>query len=52
MTAKRWRIGTSGCLAWQVVYDNGKAPPTYLLKAPDGSVIEILPAARGERIEL
>jgi glyoxylase I family protein len=34
----------------QVVYDDGKAPPTYLLRAPDGSVIEILPATRGERI--
>jgi len=33
-----------------VVWDNGKEPPTYLLKAPDGSVIEILPDAGGERI--
>lgn len=31
----------------QVVHDNGKTPPTYLLKAPDGSVIEILPANPG-----
>jgi glyoxylase I family protein len=31
-----------------VVWDNGKEPPTYLLKAPDGSVIEILPGAGGE----
>jgi glyoxylase I family protein len=35
----------------QVVYDNGKAPPTYLLKAPDGSVIEILPAGPGEKTD-
>jgi glyoxylase I family protein len=34
----------------QVVHNNGKTPPTYLLKAPDGSVIEILPATSGERI--
>jgi glyoxylase I family protein len=34
-----------------VVWDNGKEPPTYLLKAPDGSVIEVLPAAGGERID-
>jgi glyoxylase I family protein len=34
----------------QVVHDNDKAPPTYLLKAPDGSVIEILPATCGERM--
>jgi glyoxylase I family protein len=33
----------------QVVHDNGKSPPTYLLKAPDGSVIEILPASPGEK---
>jgi len=33
----------------QVVHDNGKTPPTYLLRAPDGTVIEILPAAAGER---
>ena len=33
----------------QVVHDNDKTPPTYLLKAPDGSVIEILPASPGEK---
>jgi len=32
----------------QVVYDNGKTPPTYLLQAPDGTVLEILPADPGE----
>ena len=32
----------------QVVYDNGKNPPTYLLQASDGTVIEILPANSGE----
>jgi glyoxylase I family protein len=32
----------------QVVYDNGKTPPTYLLQAPDGTVLEILPADCGE----
>jgi len=35
----------------QVVRDNGKTPPTYLLMAPDGSVIEILPASDGEKKE-
>ena len=35
----------------QVVHDNGKTPPTYLLKAPDGSVIEILPASPGEKTD-
>jgi glyoxylase I family protein len=42
-----WYIGMFGL---QVVHDNGKTPPTYLLKAPDGSVIEILPALSGERV--
>jgi catechol-2,3-dioxygenase len=32
----------------KVVYDNGKNPPTYLLQAPDGTVLEILPASSGE----
>ena len=31
----------------RVVYDNGKQPPTFLLKAPDGMVLEILPASGG-----
>jgi glyoxylase I family protein len=35
----------------RVVWDNGLEPPTYLLRAPDGSVIEILPGAGGERID-
>ena len=38
-------------LGLQVVHDNGKTPPTYLLQAPDGTVIEILPAISGERID-
>jgi glyoxylase I family protein len=29
----------------QVVYDDGKTPPTKLLRAPDGTVLEILPAS-------
>jgi glyoxylase I family protein len=33
----------------RVVYDNGKTPPTYLLSAPDGTVIEIMPAACEDR---
>jgi len=33
----------------RVVFENGKEPPTYLLKAPDGMVLEILPAASGEK---
>jgi glyoxylase I family protein len=36
-------------LGLQVVHDNGKTPPTYLLMAPDESVIEILPASEGEK---
>ena len=35
----------------KVVHDNGKTPPTYLLQAADGTVLEILPAASGERID-
>jgi glyoxylase I family protein len=35
----------------KVVHDSGKTPPTCLLQAPDGSVIEILPATSGERID-
>ena len=33
----------------RTVFDNGKQPPTFLLKAPDGMVIEILPATNGEK---
>ena len=33
----------------RVVYDNRLSPPTYLLQAPDGTVLEIMPAAVGER---
>jgi glyoxylase I family protein len=32
----------------QVIYDNHNSPPTYLLQAPDGTVLEILPATEGE----
>ena len=35
----------------RVVYDNGKQPPTFLLKAPDGMVLEILPATSGEKVD-
>jgi len=35
----------------RIVYDNGKQPPTFLLKAPDGMVIEILPATNGTRTD-
>ena len=41
-----WYIRTFGL---RVVYDNGMTPPTYLLQARDGTMIEILPAASGER---
>jgi glyoxylase I family protein len=44
----RWYIRIFGL---QVVHDNGKSPPTYLLKAPDRSVIEILPANAGEKTD-
>lgn len=33
----------------KVVYDNGTNPPTYLLQALDGTVLEILPANSGKR---
>ena len=42
-----WYISMFGL---KVVHDNGKTPPTYLLQAPDGTVIEILPATSGEKI--
>ncbi len=45
-TLADWYIRMFGL---HVVWDNGMTPPTYLLKAPDGSVIEVLPAAPGER---
>jgi glyoxylase I family protein len=35
----------------KVVYDNGKIPPTYLLQASDGTVLEILPANSGEVVK-
>lgn len=33
---------------FQVASDNGKVPATYLLKAPDGTILEILPAVSSE----
>ncbi|HME46038.1 MAG TPA: VOC family protein [Syntrophorhabdales bacterium] len=47
-TLADWYIRMFGL---QVVHDNGKTPPTYLLRAPDGTVIEILPAFSGEKID-
>ena len=47
-TLADWYIQMFGL---RVVYDNGKQPPTFLLKAPDGTVLEILPAAGGARFE-
>jgi len=47
-TLADWYIRMFGL---QVVHDNGKTPPTYLLRASDGTVIEILPASSGERID-
>ncbi|MGA3173976.1 MAG: VOC family protein [Syntrophorhabdales bacterium] len=41
-----WYIAVLGL---RVVYDSGGTAPTYLLMAPDGTVIEILPAESGER---
>ena len=35
----------------RVIFDNGKQPPTFLLKAPDGMVIEILPATSGAKTD-
>ena len=35
----------------RVVYDNGQQPPKLLLKAPDGMVIEILPATNGAKTD-
>jgi glyoxylase I family protein len=47
-TLADWYIRMFGL---RVVHDNGKTPPTYLLRAPDGTVIEILPAFSGEKID-
>ena len=47
-TLADWYIQMFGL---RVVYDNGKQPPTFLLKAPDGTVIEILPAASGAKTD-
>ncbi|MDR3566355.1 MAG: VOC family protein [Negativicutes bacterium] len=33
---------------FQVVADNGKSPATYMLKAPNATALEILPATSGE----
>jgi glyoxylase I family protein len=33
---------------FKVVFDNGLTPATYLLKTPDGGILEILPATSGE----
>ena len=35
----------------RVVFDNGEQPPKLLLKAPDGMVLEILPATGGAKTE-
>jgi glyoxylase I family protein len=42
----RWYVKLFGL---RVVYENGKQPPTFLLKAPDGMVLEILPATSGQK---
>jgi glyoxylase I family protein len=42
-----WYIRTFGL---EIVYDDKKPSPTYLLRAPDNTVIEILPAAPAESI--
>ncbi len=34
--------------AFEVASHNGRTPPTILLKAPDGTVLEILPAEDGQ----
>jgi glyoxylase I family protein len=40
-----WYVSLFGL---KIVYDDKKEQPTYLLRAPDGSVIEIMPAAAGQ----
>jgi len=35
-------------LEFQVASNNGKTPATYMLKAPNGTILEILPATSGE----
>lgn len=39
-----WYVKTFGL---KIVSDNGKTPPAFMLKAPDGRMIEILPATSG-----
>lgn len=41
----RWYCETFGLA---VIYDNKQRPGVYLLQAPDGSILEILPAEKGE----
>lgn len=38
-------------LDFAVVFNNGKVPATYMLKGPNGTMLEILPAASGEPYE-
>ena len=40
-----WYVKTFGL---KIVSDNGATPPAFMLKSPDGRMIEILPATSGE----
>jgi len=37
--------------SFRTVYDSKIEPPTYLIKAPDGTMLEIMPADSGEAAE-
>lgn len=41
----------TGLFGFRIVYRSGTNPPVYMLKAPDGTMLEILPAEKGEAAE-
>jgi len=41
----------TGLFGFRIVYSSGTNPPVYMLKAPDGTMLEILPAEKGEAAE-
>lgn len=43
-----WYINLFG---FRIVYSSGTNPPVYMLKAPDGTMLEILPAEGGQMSE-
>lgn len=41
----------TGLFGFRIVYSSGANPPVYMLKAPDGTMLEILPAENGQAAE-